>query len=743
MTAVETTALDKVGRMIHTQHKALHRVLAGGFLILFSSMVVGQETGRVDEAEMPRGTAITSRRDASTEIPAVHTAVSRDASKSDVVINWENVTLKDCIEVLSRDLGMEFIISPSVNVSQEVSIRAGDVTTWTREHKLEMFDAILDTAGIQRTERGRVWIFAPSDIRPIITRFDDNELSAGQPVIGAIRLKHITAGNAQQFITQISGKQQRAFAITGAPVLIVLGTKAYLRQMEELIQLVDFPPAELSHFVLKEASAEDVARELTSIFYRRPGVDGTSVRFTAIPRLNTVVAQNLSEGVLVEIGNWVKLLDRSDDQNERITKVYRMQVIEAEEIGKTLSKLYSDLYKQAQLRERELGKTATKVSAASSAAAKAAAAKAAKKPTSGSTAKLPPAPPSTSKTSTAGTVTSMDEEVIILSDKDTNTLIINAPADMHRAIAATIQDLDQSRRQVLIETAMVEVTLDEGTDLGIEWAVQGESEDPFRAGSQISGMQLGGLVDGSIPLTGVADGLTYFITSTDKKMALIQAAKEANRLQVLSSPNVLTRDGMEAEVAFGKEVPVRQSSVTDGGRENFSFDYRDAKIELKVTPHIDDNDMVTLNLEQTIRRVEESSLDSEQSAPIFRTREIRSNLQVDSGQTIILGGLIERADVDARVGIPLLMDIPLLGRLFGRTVKRKEGAEILMILTPHVVNSRDETDLLSRDFRRKILGAMSEKNVRDLYDLEDGEFTPHRTVVSEPGESSGGDSVED
>ena len=80
------------------------------------------------------------------------------------------------------------------------------------------------------------------------------------------------------------------------------------------------------------------------------------------------------------------------------------------------------------------------------------------------------------------------------------------------------------------------------------------------------------------------------------------------------------------------------------------------------------------------------------------------------------------------------MDIPILGRLFGRTVTRKEGAEILMILTPHVVNSRSETDLLSRDFRRKILGSMSEKDVRDLYDLEDGEFTPKKTIIPEPAE---------
>ncbi|MEE9368141.1 MAG: hypothetical protein V3V05_04660 [Pontiella sp.] len=130
---------------------------------------ISQSAETVDSSAsgVPEGTAITSKRDSSTSISPVQTAVTRDAAKSEVAINWENVTLKDCIEILSRDLGMEFIISPSVNVTQEVSIRAGDVTAWDREHKLELFDAILDTAGIQRIQRGRVWVFSPSDIRPV------------------------------------------------------------------------------------------------------------------------------------------------------------------------------------------------------------------------------------------------------------------------------------------------------------------------------------------------------------------------------------------------------------------------------------------------------------------------------------------------------------------------------------------------------------------------------------------------
>ncbi len=95
-----------------------------------------------------------------------------------VILDAKNKDSGTCFEVLSRDLGMEFIISPSVNVTQEVSIRAGDVTIWDREHKLELFDAILETAGVQRTQRGRVWVFAPSDIRPVVkSRFFGDQSS--------------------------------------------------------------------------------------------------------------------------------------------------------------------------------------------------------------------------------------------------------------------------------------------------------------------------------------------------------------------------------------------------------------------------------------------------------------------------------------------------------------------------------------------------------------------------------------
>jgi general secretion pathway protein D len=639
--------------------------------------------------------------------------VTRDASGSEVAINWENITLKDCIEVLCRDLGMEFIISPSVNVTQEISIRAGNVTEWDREDKLEMFDAILDTAGVQRIERGRVWVFSPSDIRPIIKAGEDTDYSDGKPIIGVIELKNIDASAAQTFLNNFTGKPQRIFGMENSNILIALGTQAWLQQMQELLNIVDVPSSILVQYVLEQADATDVAEELSNLFYRRTGYDGTAIQFFAIARLNMVVAHNATQAMVPEIKHWVQMLDRADGTNERVTKIYRLKVVEAETIGQTLSDLYSSLYAQSQEKEQELGKTATKTSTKnntknSNTSNNNSNNKNAKKETA---AEQPAS--NTAALSGDALGMSVDEEVIILSDEETNTLIVNAPASMQKEIAKTIEELDRSRRQVLIETVLVEVTLDESLDLGIEWAIFGSDS----SAAQLSGLELNTLGTIGDPITSATEGFTYLLNANDKAMALIHAAQDDDRLQVLSSPTVLTRDGMEAEVSFGKEVPVQQSSISDSGTENFYYEYRDAKITLTVTPKIDDNRMVTLDIEQTVRALDADSSDDD--APTFYTREIRSNLQVDDGQTLILGGLIERTDQKVRTGIPILSQLPVVGWVFGRTRTAKVGSEILMIMTPHVVDTRDETDMLTKEFKNKILGALDEKNIRDLYDLHD------------------------
>ena len=392
-------------------------------------------------------------------------------------------------------------------------------------------------------------------------------------------------------------------------------------------------------------------------------------------------------------------------------------------MGKTLDELYSTLYKQSQAREKQASSSAARTSQKTVSAKTTPAASSKKKE---SAAKKPTPSKTSSKSAAPGVSPEMDEEAIILADKDTNTLIINATPDQHRDIERTVRELDQARRQVLIETVLMEVTLDDSINLGIEWAIGGSGDSSFGVQSGLSP----GIDDVVFPFMAVESGLSYLFDSDGEKMAFIQAAEDDDRLQVLASPTVLTRDGMEAEVSFGEEVPIQQKTTTDAGKDTFSYDYRDAKITLTVTPVIDDNKMVTLNLEQTLRQVDPAYKGEPNTAPVFTTRELRSNLQVENGQTLILGGLIQRKDQEIRRGIPVLCRLPLIGWLFGSTRTVQVGSEIMMILTPYVVDGREETDLLTQQFREKILGSMSKDDVRKLYGIEDESSIP----VQEEGE---------
>lgn len=685
-----------------------------------------------DTAAAVRDQAVSTQRPA--ETVQLETTRQPNPDASPVAVNWENVTLKDCIEVLCRDLGMEFVISPSVNVSQEVSVRAGDVTSWSVADKQKLFDAILETAGVQRVQRGRVWVFSPSDIRPVVEAFQDQKYSDGKPVIGVIKLKDIDASQAESFLNTVGGKPPRVFAMKGSRMILVLGTQQFLTQMEALVKLIDLPPGVMRSYVLENASSDDMAKELSSVFYNRTGGDGQAIRFTSVPRLNVVVAINVPDGMIDEVSQWVKLLDRADDENERVTRVYRLQVIQADTIGKTLDTLYSTLYKLTQAENKQMSVSSTGAKKAAKSNGGRAKSKAAASAKRKGAAVAPKAAASSARSSSAASGSpDMEEEAVILFDKDTNTLIVNATPDQHRDIEKTLKELDRPRRQVLIETVLVELTLNKSTGLGVEWATaKGLSTAGLQSG--IKSVGRGGIT--TLGSTTTANGLSYLLQSSSEKWAFIQAAENDNRLQVLASPTVLTRDGMEATVSFGNEVPVQSQSQTDAGKSNFSYDYHDAKMTLTVTPTIDDNKNVTLALSQIQRQVNPDAAVTS-NAPTFTTREISSSLQVADGQTLILGGLINSKNQTIRSGIPLLCRLPYLGWLFGYNQTTKVGSEILMILTPHVVDTREETDQLTKEFRTKIMSAMSAEDVRKLYGLEGTNRPPVVTAPGIPSEEKG------
>jgi general secretion pathway protein D len=201
----------------------------------------------------------------------------------------------------------------------------------------------------------------------------------------------------------------------------------------------------------------------------------------------------------------------------------------------------------------------------------------------------------------------------------------------------------------------------------------------------------------------IGSGFSYLINNTDKFTAMIKALAEKNRVNVLSSPHILASDNQPARIDIGEEVPIVTSEyrTNDASSTATTVDktiqYRDTGIILEVTPHINENGMVRMDLRQEVSALSDKTVDGVNS-PIFRKRVATTTLSVKDRQTIVIGGLIRQTNTKSDSGIPGLSRIPGLKYLFGYEGKEYQSAELMIFITPHVISSEQDNALISKNF---------------------------------------------
>ncbi|MCX7918038.1 MAG: type II secretion system secretin GspD [bacterium] len=275
-------------------------------------------------------------------------------------------------------------------------------------------------------------------------------------------------------------------------------------------------------------------------------------------------------------------------------------------------------------------------------------------------------------------------QVRIAADKDTNSLIfITSPRNFAR-LRELVSSLDFARPQVLIEVLIAEKTLNDQTQLGAEWTI-------FPSG-EILGEWVSSVASTSFNLGSITQGLTYSITNKNIQ-GIIKALKKDSKLNILSTPRILTSDNAAATIKVGEQVPFLTSrQVTDTGSIYYSYQYRDVGITLTVTPHINPDGFVTMTIHPIISKIEETTYFD---APVIANREASTEVMVKTGETVIIGGLMKDDWTETVHKIPILGSLPILGHLFKSTNNIKEKTELLVFLTPHVVRTADELNSLS------------------------------------------------
>ncbi len=280
-------------------------------------------------------------------------------------------------------------------------------------------------------------------------------------------------------------------------------------------------------------------------------------------------------------------------------------------------------------------------------------------------------------------------QVTIIADPNTNSLIVIGSPEIAEMVRNLLAQLAKVPEQVMIETIIVEATLDSSMKLGVEWNVV---NGKFLGNTGVTGS---GVTDfGLAGQTPAAEGFRYTISGGNLG-GFLNALETDDRFRVLSTPRIFTSNNVEAEINISQSIPFIVSQREDvSGNFIFNYSFQDVGIVLTVTPHITANGMVTLDVTRT---ADDLVGFTDFNAPIVNQREASTTVSVMDGETIVLGGIM-RTQVRTTVKkIPILGDIPILGELFKSTSRQDVKTELLVFLTPRIVRTWQEAEELRKD----------------------------------------------
>ncbi|HKX50950.1 MAG TPA: SPOR domain-containing protein, partial [Candidatus Binatia bacterium] len=312
-----------------------------------------------------------------------------------------------------------------------------------------------------------------------------------------------------------------------------------------------------------------------------------------------------------------------------------------------------------------------------------------------------------------------EEQLRIVPDPGTNSLIIYGTVQEFQNIKNILKELDIIPRQVLMDVMVAEVSLTGSESFGVEYELfRKYNPSIFGQSFESQGAVRSGIFNQATrpatensPFAQFLNGISGVAGRGNTIRAFISALATDNRAKILSSPSVLATDNRPARIQVGREIPVlssqSQSIVSADSPIVNSVQYRNTGVILTIIPQVNSQGLVHLQVKQEVSDVGAPSFGNTNS-PSFTTRDAETTAVVQDGDTLAIGGIISDTTRRDRSGIPYLMDLPVLGRLFGTTNDTSDRTELVMLITPHVVRNRDEAQQVTEGFKDKLYGIRNE-----------------------------------
>jgi len=306
----------------------------------------------------------------------------------------------------------------------------------------------------------------------------------------------------------------------------------------------------------------------------------------------------------------------------------------------------------------------------------------------------------------------------VVADKDNNTLLIVATPLEYTVIEAALKKLDIAARQVLMEVVMAEVTLKDEIDIGLEFLFKGAAPSgrgvggnfnvspAFNPGVPNSTGVPSGTGAVTNPALALAQGFVYIINNVNFPggiQAALHLLEQYGNTKVIATPRLAALDNQKATIKSGERIPINQQTAVSGTTNGFvttTSQYIDTGVLMQVTPHINAGGLVTLDVQAEVSNP--GNVANVGDAPPINTRSVQTLVSVQSGQTMVMGGLILETKQNASKGIPLLSRIPIIGGLFGNQALTNNRTELVMFITPRVLENEQDIRGALDELRRKM-----------------------------------------
>ena len=634
-------------------------------------------------------------------------------------VNVDQATLPESAKlILGETLGYNYTIDPRV----QGTVTLVSNRSLSGRELLSSYEAALRLAGASLIQSdGNYKIVALQEVL-------DGEM--GTPDLGkgvspgygvnAIPLRYVSPAAVMELLDGFMARSGTVRASKIGNMILIRGPSAERRQLVEVVMSfdVDWMRNQTSGLArLENARADDVAVKIQQVFAEDSGQAGPNgLKVIPVPSINSLIVIARTRAKVNTAMNWIRRLDQESVDSPNYY-VYAVQNGNAVELARILNSTFgsgssgagttADVAPDNQSMDVSVGNDTSgqeqQTPDPQGTAEQQGKSDLMTGSTDGSNPANPPPAGGTGATASNGggggsssggsSGMSSSSSIRITPNPSNNTIVISATPKDYRKILATLRQMDAPSTQVLINTMIAEVTLNNQLRYGVQAYFESNNFSVALAGSKPAAT--GPIISPQFP------GMNFLWGGISNPKLVIDALSGITNVRIVSSPSVLVLENETATIKVGDQIPIQsQTAVTNGGNFVNSYEYRDTGVILKVRPRVSASGVVTIELGQELSAVQGDNANVVN--PRFTQRSVTSKVSVNDQQTVLLGGLISGVEERTRNTVPGADKVPILGNLVGTTDNNGRRTELIVFITPKIIRSGEDAARESQDLRNKM-----------------------------------------